>query len=123
MKREDSKKAAKEKVEDVILCNICSEEIDNEESNYEAGRRDALYDFGEELFIAGADWRINDVWHDANEEPKYDEFFLYENAVQAFHVDCIFPSEDEVFLWDGYIKDWGLMRWAYIKDLIPNKKG
>ena len=73
-------------------------------------------------FMKGADWRINSVWHDANEEPKYDEFFLYENVIQAFHVDCIFPSQDEAFVWDDYVKDWGLMRWAYIKDLIPNKE-
>ena len=71
-------------------------------------------------FMKGADWRINGVWHDANEEPKYDEFFLYENVIQAFHVDCIFPSQDEAFVWDDYVKDWGLMRWAYIKDLMPN---
>lgn len=73
-------------------------------------------------FMKGADWRINSVWHDANEEPKYDEFFLYENVIQAFHVDCIFPSQDEAFVWDDYVKDWCLMRWAYIKDLIPNKE-
>lgn len=71
-------------------------------------------------FIDGAEWRINSVWHDANEEPKYDEFFLYENVIQAFHVDIIFPSQDEAFVWDDYVKDWGIMRWAYIKDLIPN---
>lgn len=73
-------------------------------------------------FIEGADWRINSVWHDANEEPKYDEFFLYENVVQAFHVDCIFPSQDEAFAWDDYVKDLGLMRWAYIEDLLPTKE-
>ena len=70
-------------------------------------------------FADGAQWRINSVWHDASEEPKYDEFFLYENVIQAFHVDCIFPSQDEAFVWDDYVKDWCLMRWAYIKDLIP----
>lgn len=76
----------------------------------------------ETAFENGAEWRINSVWHDANEEPKYDEFFLYENVIQAFHVDCIFPSQDEAFVWDDYVKDWCLMRWAYIKDLIPNKE-
>ena len=70
-------------------------------------------------FIKGAEWRINSVWHDAKEEPKYDEYFLYENVVHAYHVDGIYPSEDEPFVWDDYVKDWGLIRWAYIKDLIP----
>lgn len=71
-------------------------------------------------FADGAQWRINSVWHDANEKPKYDEYFLYENAVHAYHVDGIYPSEDEPFVWNDYVKDWGLIRWAYMKDLIPN---
>lgn len=74
----------------------------------------------ETAFENGAEWRINSVWHDANEEPKYDEYFLYENAVHAYHVDGIYPSEDEPFVWNDYVKDWGLIRWAYMKDLIPN---
>lgn len=71
-------------------------------------------------FIAGANWRINSVWHDAKEEPKYDEYFLYENVVHAYHVDGIYPSEDEPFVWDDYVKDWGLIRWAYVEDLLSN---
>lgn len=73
-------------------------------------------------FVAGAKWRINSVWHDVKEEPKYDEYFLYENVVHAYHVDGIYPSEDEPFVWDDYVKDMGLLRWVYIKDLIPNTK-
>ena len=72
-------------------------------------------------FHRGANWRIDSVWHDAREQPQCDIFFIYENVVHAFHVDGVFPSEDEVFVWDDYVKDWGLIRWAYIEDLIPNK--
>lgn len=72
-------------------------------------------------FIDGANWRINAVWHKPNEEPKYDKYFLYENVVHAYHIDGIYPSEDELFVWNDYVKDWGLIRWAYIEDLIPNK--
>ena len=70
-------------------------------------------------FLSGAEWRINSVWHKPNEEPKYDKYFLYENVVHAYHVDGIYPSEDELFVWNDYVKDWGLMRWAYVEDLIP----
>lgn len=72
-------------------------------------------------FKDGAKWRINSVWHKPNEEPKYDKYFLYENVVHAYHIDGIYPSEDELFVWNDYVKDWGLIRWAYIEDLIPNK--
>lgn len=74
----------------------------------------------EVAFRYGVQWQRNSVWHDANEEPEYDECFIYENVVQAYHTDCIYPSEDEAFIWKVYAKDWGIVRWAYIKDLMPN---
>lgn len=103
MTKEDIKKAAKWHYE-----NLCLYQDYGDEEVYLDG------------FADGAQWRINSVWHDANEKPKYDEYFLYENAVHAYHVDGIYPSEDEPFVWNDYVKDWGLIRWAYMKDLIPN---
>lgn len=73
-------------------------------------------------FVTGAKWRINSVWHDAREQPQCDTFFIYENVIHAFHVDGVFPTEDEVFVWDDYVKDWGLIRWAYIEDILPIKR-
>lgn len=73
-------------------------------------------------FYHGAIWRVNSVWHDAREQPKCDTFFIYENVIRAFHVDVVFPPEDEVFVWEDYVKDWGLIRWAYIEDLLPIKE-
>lgn len=72
-------------------------------------------------FLEGAEWRINSIWHNAKEEPKYDQYFLYKNVVHAYHVDGIYPSEDEPFVWDDYVKDMGLLRWAYVEDLLPIK--
>lgn len=114
--------AADLEIRDTVSRLIDDSAINYEESNYEAGRRDALIDNGKALFIAGAEWRIDSVWHNANKEPKHGEYFLYENVVHAYHVDGIYPSEDEPFVWGDYVKDWGLIRWAYIKDLVPNIK-
>ena len=101
------------------------EEIEKAAQNYsntiiysdEYGRYDVI-----ESFKTGAEWRIDSVWHNANKEPKHGEYFLYENVVHAYHVDGIYPSEDEPFVWGDYVKDWGLIRWAYVKDLVPNIK-
>lgn len=82
----------------------------------------SLIPYYEQGFKDGSKWRIDSVWHGVKEEPKYDEYFLYENAVHAYHVDGIYPSEDEPFAWDDYVKGWGLIRWAYMKDLIPDKE-
>lgn len=107
MKREDVENAAKKEAEN-LACLV-----------YYGGSAISQEDV-ENAFVKGAEWRIDSVWHGVKEEPKYDEYFLYENAVHAYHVDGIYPSEDEPFAWDDYVKDWGLIRWAYIKDLLPN---
>lgn len=61
-------------------------------------------------FKAGAEWRINSVWHDANEKPKIGELIIVEVYGKIWDYgkydvcDTIHPKA----------------RWAYIKDLIPN---
>lgn len=61
-------------------------------------------------FVEGADWRINSVWHPANEEP-------------IKHI-CLLLIEDNNGEFDlGYTFDpYKTRRWAYVKDLIPNKE-
>lgn len=112
MKREDVEKAAKKEIEDTISYAIRCEEIDNEESNYEAGRRDALYDFGKDLFTAGAGWRINCVWHNSKTEvPDVNTIVLVEKEDGSIWQYKVFAKS----------KMLGWKRWAYIKDLIPNE--
>lgn len=70
----------------------------------------------------GAKWRIESVWHDADEEIKNNEPFLYENVVHAFHVDLISlyrDYDDNPLPWNEIVKDLGLIRWAYMADLLP----
>lgn len=43
-------------------------EINFEEDNYDAGARDAVLDVTERAYIAGAEWRINSVWHKTKDE-------------------------------------------------------
>lgn len=107
MKKEDIEIAAKKEAEE-LACLV-----------YYGGSAISQEDV-ENACVKIAEWRINSVWHDVKEEPKYDEYFLYENIVHAYHVDGIYPSKDEHFVWNDYVKDCGLIRWAYIKDLTPN---
>lgn len=71
-------------------------------------------------FIYGAEWRINSVWHSGNEVPKEEKDLLIELDTE-FHI-CIF-KDGYNFL--GYYDNRGfiafeVIRWAYIKDLMPN---
>jgi hypothetical protein len=69
-------------------------------------------------FIAGADWRINSVWHDSKDIPKES------SAILAIRSDG--STEIVYFInilrWRSLIKRCGFVKWAYIKDLIPNKE-
>ena len=59
---------------------------------------------------------LSQVWHDAKEEPKKGEWILgeYQGGIyQTYlcgYVDCE---------WSSYVKVFSLIRWAYIKDLLP----
>ena len=59
---------------------------------------------------------LSQVWHEAKEEPKKGEWILgeYQGGIyQTYlcgYVDCE---------WSSYVKVFSLIRWAYIKDLLP----
>ena len=69
-------------------------------------------------FEDGADWRINSVWHKPEEVPE-----PYANLL----VKCL-GGYKMWALWPNHIRDWeslveknGVIRWAYIEDLIPTE--
>lgn len=59
---------------------------------------------------------LSQVWHEAKEEPKKGEWILGEyqgDIYQTYlcgYVDCE---------WSSYVEVFSLIRWAYIKDLMP----
>ena len=59
-------------------------------------------------FIAGANWRINNVWHKPNEEPvSFCSLLLIENSNGEFDLGYKFDPANT-------------KRWAYVRDLIPD---
>lgn len=69
-------------------------------------------------FEDGANWRINSVWHKPEEVPA-----PYANLL----VKCL-GGYKMWALWPNHIRDWeslveknGVIRWAYIDDLIPTE--
>lgn len=67
-------------------------------------------------FIAGADWRINSVWHDVSEKPNEEE----PTIIELGNGDFSFHNRGYKFPWKYNAEYFGFKRWAYIKDLIPN---
>lgn len=76
-------------------------------------------------FIRGANWRIDSIWHKPDEKPDDNEYFLYRNCVNAFHTDLLTlhnDYEDNPPEWNDFVKDYGVVGWVYIKDILPTEE-
>lgn len=77
--------------------------------------RNALY----KGFYWGAQWRINSVWHNANEVPKKKGYILvWINSDHPIFVTWninVIPID-----WAKTVKLNNVVKWAYIEDIIPN---
>ena len=69
-------------------------------------------------FANGADWadeHPKNVWHDASEEPMYNELMLgIDSDGVSLYKWC--GQEDS---WNAFCCITGLVKWAYISDLLP----
>ncbi len=103
MKREDIDKAASDYAEENSWYPG--------ETSYESDII-AIEESFADAFKAGAEWRINSVWHDANEMPDLGEAIIVELFGKVWDYgtydvsDAIHPKA----------------KWAYMNDLIPSKE-
>lgn len=65
-------------------------------------------------FVAGADWRINSVWHDVEEKPNgmFVIIIDFGNEIGAEEFGLGITADDLN----------GAKRWAYVSDLLPERK-
>lgn len=108
MKIEDIEKAAQD-YEDNLIYSSLSEQYDVQKA-----------------FIAGADWRINNVWHDAGEIFIKPGFIILEFKNKhdvCYNIWRIKKSDvSSASYWNQFMKENKVIRYAYIEDLIPNTK-
>ena len=67
-------------------------------------------------FMDGAQWRINSVWHDASEKPDKNQLVVFECRKTYGKGYSVNFGENYLLLKNV------LLSWAYIKDLIPERK-
>ena len=74
---------------------------------------------GEALFIEGAEWRINSVWHDNSVRPGEECDVLVETKHRI-----IFDRYDTDYNELDSGTDWEMevIKWAYASDLLPERK-
>lgn len=103
----------KEKIERAAI-ELCTTE----------GQEGWVKDYGVSCFMDGARWRINSVWHVTFEMPERNRDFLYESARGWFGINNIAKMAKEVHSedWDRFVEGFDVIRWAYISDLLPERK-
>lgn len=80
---------------------------------------DRARDISKIAYSVGAQWRINSVWHDAKERPEIDRKLLTCFGSEYCEIDCL---RKEDFDWEYYADKRGIVRWAYVEDLLPERK-
>ena len=106
MKREDIEKAAKDySIGKTYFRRNVLKEVDAD--NYVLRKGNCSEDF-----IAGAEWRINSVWHSAGEMPEKKPALVEYSHFPKGHGYLVVPDPREVL--------GSITRYAYIEDLIPN---
>lgn len=68
-------------------------------------------------FIKGADWRINSVWHDVNEEPSEKRVLIVIESDGRISQSNFMVGVD---IWKDFVKDADIVKWCYKEDLLPN---
>ena len=66
-----------------------------------------------DAFEAGAQWRINSVWHPINEDPGYGKYILVH--FRSGNYTSWFASADIL----SDFKRFEVEEWAYLVDLLP----
>ena len=66
--------------------------------------------------LDGAQWRINSVWHDADEEPDKNQLVVFECRKAYGNGYSVNFGENYVLMKNV------VLGWAYVKDLIPERK-
>ena len=86
---------------------------------------DERKEYSREDFIAGARWRINSVWHNADEEPEQlDKTILVELdeiGIEGYIYDTLEAGDYKYILQCKKLYS-KATRWAYIEDLLPGRK-
>lgn len=108
---------------------MTKEQIKNEAAEYAKGKYGgenagmwtiAQIHAGRDGFVAGANWRIDSVWHNPHDVPEIGKYCLVEyrtgDGDVCIRIDC--RSEYEWIEACHYDR---ILHWAYIDDLIPTE--
>lgn len=67
-------------------------------------------------FLAGAEWRINSIWHDNTNIPDDNKFCVF--TLSDGNCGCGYYHKKDNTIWYENFSD--IVRWAYFEDIKPN---
>jgi hypothetical protein len=67
-------------------------------------------------FEAGAEWRINSIWHDNTNIPDDNKFCVF--TLSDGNCGCGYYHKKDNTIW--YENFSNVVRWAYFEDITPN---
>lgn len=110
----------REQIEQAAIKKLPYSDEECSDSNYTLGKNVGF----KRGFIAGAQWRINSVWHDASEMPEKGrpllEFCRGTRCGEYYEIGGRISIKNQE--WDDFYKFAGIVYWAYIDELIPERK-
>lgn len=101
MKREDIEMAAERNTEEYVK----NGDLRGFRGSYRLG------------FIAGADWRINSVWHTMDVVPEREVLLALHGYGRTITIKWNGDMK-----WKGMDKFFRAEKWAYVEDFLPNKE-
>ena len=95
---------------------------DIEKASQEYAWRGDAFDL-QSAFKAGAEWRINSVWHDSGTEPTEEKMLVIINKHGEIKENDYMLNKKyfvSTYTWNKEVKTEEIIKWAYKEDLIPN---
>lgn len=103
----------REQIEQAAIKKLPYSDEECSDSNYTLGKNVGF----KRGFIAGAKWRINSVWHDASEIPQHSGLLI--GIWKDGKAVLCGPNNSN---WETTVKIFHIVRWAYLDDLLPERK-
>ena len=115
----------KEKIEQAAIRMLPYSDEECADSNYVLGKNVGF----KRGFTAGARWRINEAWHEAEKDlPEYDKLVLAEYETGGIKDYVFSHRSDNPYVKTNeqgfafYIEGVRITRWAYLDDLLPDTR-
>lgn len=76
-------------------------------------------------FAAGVDWFKKALWHDTSETPEEGKQILYTatEGGEIVDVKTTITALYDFTPWDKVVSNYGITKWCYIEDLLPEGGG